>query len=219
MPSKYLWRKDLSKYTLKTFDSANEYVCDTNNSDIVTVNRNGTQVTLQDSGAASASSSPIEIIGGTAAGSGTSAYTLVKTVTAVADNVATAVATVTIPNPTVNANATFLIQVCGVMGAGGAVGAGESTAGSAYVMSVARTVGATAVVTTSSQTASAVSKVSGGDTFACTIAASSVSGGSTATETFTITATAHDSTGSGTNHVVTVVITLLNGATGGVSIA
>jgi hypothetical protein len=42
MPSKYFWRKDLSKYTLKSFDSADEYVADTNNNDILTYNANGT---------------------------------------------------------------------------------------------------------------------------------------------------------------------------------
>ncbi len=49
MPNHYAWRKDLSKYTLKSFDSANEYVCDTNSSDTLTINKNGTIVQIYDS--------------------------------------------------------------------------------------------------------------------------------------------------------------------------
>lgn len=48
MPIHYLWRRDLSKYTLKSFDSANELVCDINNSDHVTIDLNGTQVVIAD---------------------------------------------------------------------------------------------------------------------------------------------------------------------------
>lgn len=219
MPDHYIKRLDLSKYTLKSFVGNNEYTCDKNNGDILTINKNGTVVTVQDSNSPSASSSPIEIIGATAGGAASSAYTLVKTVTAVPDNTATAVFTVTIPNPTVSANATILVQVLGVIGAGGAVGAGESSSGSTYIISLARTVGVTTVVATSSQGTVASGKVAGAHTFTCTVAASSVSGAAGVTQTFTINATAIDVTTGATNHVVTMTATVLNGATGGVSIA
>jgi hypothetical protein len=48
MPGKYFWRRDLSKYTLKSFDSANEHVCDINNSDLLTYDANGTNKVVVD---------------------------------------------------------------------------------------------------------------------------------------------------------------------------
>lgn len=153
------------------------------------------------------------------AGGASSATTLIKTKTAIADNVATDVFTVTIPNPAVNHNATIIISVLGVIGAGGAVGAGETSSGSMYVMSIARTVGATAVIATSSQVGVASGKVSGGDTFTCTVAASAVTGGATVTETFTIQVTAHDSTGSAANHVAVLTAELINMNASGITIA
>jgi hypothetical protein len=52
MPNHYFWRKDLSKYTLKSFPSANEYVCDTNASDQLTYNANGTTLVVADTSSA-----------------------------------------------------------------------------------------------------------------------------------------------------------------------
>lgn len=46
MPDHFLWRKDLSKYTLKSFGSADEIVADTNNTDQLTYNANGTNKVL-----------------------------------------------------------------------------------------------------------------------------------------------------------------------------
>lgn len=46
MANHYLQRLDLSKYTLKSFDSVDEVCFDTNNSDILTYNANGTVVTI-----------------------------------------------------------------------------------------------------------------------------------------------------------------------------
>lgn len=48
MPIHYFWRKDLSKYTLKSFTNANEAVCDTNNSDLLTYDANGTTKVVAD---------------------------------------------------------------------------------------------------------------------------------------------------------------------------
>lgn len=42
MPDHYLWRKDLSKYTLKSFAIADEIIADTSNLDALTYNANGT---------------------------------------------------------------------------------------------------------------------------------------------------------------------------------
>lgn len=50
MPSHYFWRKDLSKYTLKSFDSADEVVADTNATDQLKYDGNGTTYTLVTTG-------------------------------------------------------------------------------------------------------------------------------------------------------------------------
>lgn len=163
--------------------------------------------------------STVQAAAAPAAGGASSYQVVTKTKTAIADNTATDVFTVTIPNPAVNANCTIIVKVLGVIGAGGAVGAGETASGSIYIMSVARTVGVTAVIATGTQLGVASGKVSGGDTFTCTVAASAVTGGATVTETFTIQVTAHDSTGSAANHTAILVAELINAATGGITIA
>jgi len=52
MPSHYLRRFDLSKYTLKSFDSADELCADSNASDQITYNANGTTLVLADTSSA-----------------------------------------------------------------------------------------------------------------------------------------------------------------------
>jgi hypothetical protein len=48
MPCHYGWRRDLSKYTLKSFDSADEFAFDTNNGDLLTYDANGTNKVVVD---------------------------------------------------------------------------------------------------------------------------------------------------------------------------
>lgn len=48
MPVRFGVRSDLSKYTLKSFDGANEFRFDTNNSDVLTYNGNGTTSVVVD---------------------------------------------------------------------------------------------------------------------------------------------------------------------------
>ena len=48
MAQHYIRRFDLSKYTLKSFDSADEFCCDTNNSDFLTYDANGTNKVVVD---------------------------------------------------------------------------------------------------------------------------------------------------------------------------
>ena len=52
MPVRYGSRKDLSKYTLKSFDGANEFAFDTNASDILTYNANGSTKVVVDTSTA-----------------------------------------------------------------------------------------------------------------------------------------------------------------------
>lgn len=48
MPVHYGWRRDLSKYTLKSFTNTNEFAFDTNNSDVLTYDANGTTSVVVD---------------------------------------------------------------------------------------------------------------------------------------------------------------------------
>ncbi len=52
MPVRFIQRKDLSKYTLKSFDGTDEICCDTNASDQFSYNANGTQLVLADTSTA-----------------------------------------------------------------------------------------------------------------------------------------------------------------------
>lgn len=226
MGNHYVRRFDLSKYTLKSFDSANEFACDTNNGDAWTVDKNGTQAVLQDSTSALATSSPIQISGATAAGAALSAYSLVKTITAIADDTATTLFTVTVPNPTVFNTAVIDLTVLAIAGAGGAIGAGESCAAAFYQIVVTRTAGVAAVagISTAASATAAVAAVSGGDQIVspatqALVSLGAVSGGATASETFTIQVTIDDDTGSATNHSCVAYATLLNVNASGVTIA
>lgn len=60
MGNHYVRRFDLSKYSLKSFDSANEFCCDTNASDAFTLDKNGTVVQLYDSVTAVASARTVK---------------------------------------------------------------------------------------------------------------------------------------------------------------
>lgn len=222
MPQHYMWRKDLSKYTLKSFDSANEFVCDTNNSDTITIDKNGTQATILDSTTAIATSSPIQISGATAGGSANSAYTLLKTVTGIQDDTATTVYTVTIPNPGTGLYASAIIDLTfvGIIGAGGTIGAGEGAAGGTATVTVTRTPGANAVANASALAQTSTASVSGGDTMTFAYSLGSVSGSATATNTFTIQVTCDDDTNtSANNHVCIAAATVYNPAASGVTIA
>lgn len=219
MGNHYVRRFDLSKYTLKSFDSANEFACDTNNGDAWTVDKNGTQAILQDSQTA-------QLMGGNAQGNAGTLYTtLPKTVTAIADDTATTVFTVTVPNPAASTYVSAVIDVTllGIEGAGGAIGAGESSSAAFYQVVVTRTPGVAAVAGISSATSAvaAVASVSGGDALVSPLLVTlgSVSGGATATETFTIQVTIDDDTGSSTNHVCVAYASVLNASANGVTIA
>lgn len=158
---------------------------------------------------------------GASAGSAASYVKLIKQVTAFTDTTAKDVFTVSIPIPaaTSSHNCTIRVTVLGVMGAGGTVGAGESASGSEYIMSVARYVGTTAVIATSSQLGVANGKVAGADTLTATIAASAVTGGTSAAETFTIQCTMTKGGGASAAHQGVFIAELININGSGITIA
>lgn len=142
---------------------------------------------------------------------------LTKTVTAIADATPTAVLTVTIPNAAHVAQ----LQVCvtGVMGAGGAIGAGEAAATNCYLVTLVRTAGVNAVGTVSSAYGAAAANVAGAGSVTATAALSAVSGAVGVSNSFTVNITITKSGGSSANHVAFVYARILNGNATGITIA
>lgn len=157
------------------------------------------------------------VMGGSAAGAVRSKTSLIKSVTAIADNVATAVATVTIPNAA--HSATVRVKLTGSLGAGGAVGANEATGTIGYDFAVARTAGVNAVTTISAAYGSATAAVAGAATITISAAASAISGAVGASNTFTVNVTIAKGSGSSDNHTCLVYAEVINANASGVTIA
>ena len=154
-------------------------------------------------------------IGGSAAAAST--YRITKTVTALADTVATNVLTITVPN--VKANAMVRVTLLGSLGAGGAIGAGEAFGNVSYDFSIGRTAGVNATGLISSVYGSSKNAVAGAATITVAGALSSVSGAVGASNTFTVTCAITKSGGSSDNHVCVVSAEVLNAFASGITIA
>lgn len=140
-----------------------------------------------------------------------------KSVTAIADNVATAVLTVTIPNAAHSGS--MRVRVTGSAGAGGAIGANEATAENEYIIAFARTAGVNAVATISAAYGAAAATVAGANAITCVAAMSAVSGAVGASNTFTVNATIARAAGTATNHTCLVYAQLMNANVTGITIA
>jgi len=127
---------------------------------------------------------------GTVVGASQSAAKAVSRVTCfktgIADNTATAVATVTVPNAT-NAAAFRVLVMSSLTGAN----AYESTRVAEYLCVVTRTAGVAAVAAISLVTAAAttIATISGGATLTTALTLGAITGGATVTETFDIKVT------------------------------
>jgi hypothetical protein len=154
---------------------------------------------------------------GGAAAAATTATRLTKLTSSIADNTATAVLTVTIPNA---AHAASLrVRLLGRLGAGGAIGADEANGTVAYDFSISRTAGVNAVVTASTAFGSATSSVAGAATVTVTAAASAISGAVGASNTFTVNVTIAKGSGGSANHTCTVLAEVINANATGITIA
>ncbi len=113
MPAHYFRRQDLSKYTLKSFDSANEVMCDTNNSDQLTYNANGTSKIIADTTSAQTLTNKT-LISPVISGAVTASVSATPTLTAAQSggtflfDRASGV-TYTLPAPVVGLNYTFIV--------------------------------------------------------------------------------------------------------------
>ena len=154
---------------------------------------------------------------GGAAAAATTDTLLTKLTSSIADNTATAVLTVTIPNA---AHAASLrVRLLGRLGAGGAIGADEATGSVTYDFAIARTAGVNAVVTASTAFGSAMTAVAGAATVTVTAAASAITGAVGASNSFTVQVTIAKGSGSSANHKCTLVAEVLNANATGITIA
>ena len=155
-------------------------------------------------------------------GAGSSATTTSRTeinkaVTAIQDNTATAVLTFTVPNAAHSAS--FKVRIVGSLGAGGAIGANESTQVAEYNVNIARTVGVATVATISAVIGQpAAASVAGAANIATSATLSAMTGAVGATQTFTVNATLARSGGSSNNHTALVQASLLNANVSGVTV-
>lgn len=141
-----------------------------------------------------------------------------KAVTAFTDTTAKDVFTVTVPNA---AHAAMIeVDLLGVLGAGGAIGAGEGSRVSKYQVTLARTAGVNVVATLSSAIGGAESHVAGAASVTSVVATlSAISGAVGASNTFTIKVAITKSGGASDNHTLVASARVLNQNATGVTIA
>ena len=140
-----------------------------------------------------------------------------RAVTAIPNNTATTVATITIPNAAHSAAIRF--TVVGSLGAGGAIGANEASAANSYFVTIARTAGVNAVGAISSAFGAAASAVAGAATVTSVLTLAAVSGAVGATNTIPVQVTIARSGGSSTNHTALVTWEVMNANATGVTVA
>src|ERR1700674_560674 len=140
-----------------------------------------------------------------------------KTVTGIADDVATTIFTINVPNP---ATGTFVsslmnVQLLCILGNGGGVAVGETVTSLSAVILVTRTPGLAAVISISSLINATSISVAGGSTAVpATLTNVAVAGGHTAAQTFAIQTTIDDDTNAATNDIAVVYIQCQNAGTG-----
>lgn len=153
----------------------------------------------------------------TTGGSATSVTSKIRAVTGIANNTATDVFTVTVPNA--SHMATIRVTLSGSLGAGGAIGAGEATGNISYDFAVTRTAGVAAAVGVSSAYGSSTAAVAGAATITISAAASAISGAVGATNTFTIQVTIARGSGSSTNHTCRATAEIINANASGITVS
>lgn len=153
------------------------------------------------------------ILGALTAGSATSTKQIIKKVTGIADNTATDVLTVTVPN----ANHAAVIKLT-LLSSNGSTDAFESSRTAEGAVVVARTTGANAVAVAATLTLAQIATVAAGATHTLAYGVSAISGAVGATNTFTIQVTIDDSGNLGSNQCV-VLAEVINAEATGVTIA
>jgi hypothetical protein len=153
------------------------------------------------------------LLGGTAAGGATTAQRLLIKKTGIADNTATDVITVTVPN----ANHAAALKLT-LLSSNGAADAFESSRCAEGLVVIARTAGANAVAVAATLALAQIATVAGGATHTLAYGVSAIAGAVGAVNTFTITVTVDDSGNLGGNQLV-VLAELINAEASGVTFA
>jgi hypothetical protein len=142
---------------------------------------------------------------------------ITKNVTAIANNVATDVLTVTIPNAA-HSGSIHLRVTCS-LGAGGAIGANEATATNSYVIPITRTAGVATVTAISAVFGASAVAVAGAATVTGVATVTAMTGLVSATQTFTVQVTVVRSGGSSDNHTCLVYAQLMNANATGITLS
>lgn len=152
----------------------------------------------------------INVVGTGLPGSPGSTIEINKVLTGLADNVVTTLATVTVPNATLGAGVTVIVN--------GTLGDGDSSQQSVVDIGISRIAGAaTKAVAGAAVGPGATAGVTGNAV--ATVSVTGMTGAVGGTQTFDIQVKVARSAGVSTNHVVAARIALVNGLGGGVSIA
>ena len=154
---------------------------------------------------------------GGAPGAATTATKITKLVSAIADNVATTVLTVTVPNQA--CSATLRLTAIGALGAGGAIGAYEANASNSYDITVIRTAGVNAVADISTAFGVNAAAVAGAATCTAAITVAAVVGAVGASNSFPVQVTIIKSGGASDNHTCTLAAEVINATATGVTVA
>lgn len=141
---------------------------------------------------------------------------LPKRISAIVENTATTVLTITVPN--VLASAMVRVTIVGIAGASGAIGAGECVTSVSYDIAVARTPGVAVGATASTAYGSAAAVVVGAGTMTCVAALTLTGEGVTLTNTVLVKATL-DASATAAAHTALIYATCFNSLAGGVTIA
>ncbi len=149
-------------------------------------------------------------------GGALSLATVRKRVSAIADNTATLVLTITVPN--VLASGVVRVRLVGIAGASGAIGAGEDVTAVSYDIAFARTAGVAVGATASSAYGSAAAVVVGAGTMTTVAALTLVGEGVTVTNTIQVKVTI-DQSSTSTLHTCMVYADCFNSLAGGATIA
>lgn len=159
-----------------------------------------------------------QTVGGTAIpGGATVQQCITKAQGSFADTVATAMFTVTVPNA---AHAAVIeLDLVGVLGAGGSIGAGESSRNVKYQVTLARTAGVATVATVSAAIGGAAATVAGGQAItSVVVTVSTMTGAVSVTQTFTINVAITRAGSTATNHTCFATCYTLNANASGVTI-
>lgn len=150
---------------------------------------------------------------GATAGGATSSRSIILKKTGIADNSATSVITVTVPN----ANHAACVKLR-ILSSNGSTDAFESSRCAEGLVVVARTSGLATVAAAATLTLTQIATVAAGATHTLAYGVTSISGANNATQTFDITVTIDDSGNLGSNQAV-VLAEVLNAEATGVTIA